>query len=270
MRYKLLVLDIDGTIVGKNRIVSPEDKLALAQAKMAGVSVSLCTGRAPQGCRNLLSELSLDSYHTFHDGAMVVNPETKHEIYTGTISPITVKQAVEWAHLYDMEIELYSTTQFFAERENWSTRVHLDYFDIPTLFIDYSDILEREKIIKMQTVRTNEVEGEKISRFSQEFADSLHLSWVRSPSLPGKDFINILAPEVSKGKAVTELAAYLGIKKEEIIAIGDDRNDIPLLSAAGLAIAMEDAPPEVKQIARHITASVEQSGVAQAVKKFLL
>jgi Cof subfamily protein (haloacid dehalogenase superfamily) len=169
-----------------------------------------------------------------------------------------------------MEIELYSTTQFFAERENWSTQVHLDYFDISTLFVDYSDIMARETIVKMQTVITNPEEADKVNRFCKEFADRFHFSWVKSPALPGKDFINILSPEVSKGRALNELAAHLGISKEEIMAIGDGRNDVALLSAAGLAIAMQDAPAELKNIAHHVTLSVEESGVAAAVKKFLL
>ena len=270
MKYKLLVSDIDGTLIGKNRTISPEDKKALAQVMAAGVTVSLCTGRAPEGCTPILDELSLDGYHTFHDGALVINWETGHEIYAQAVKPATIKQAIDWSHAHDMEIELYSATQFFAERENWSTQIHIDYFNMPPVITDYLNVLKHETIVKMQTVITNPEEAEKVNRFCREFADLFHFSWVQSPSFPDKDFINILDPQVSKGNALTELAAYLGIRKEEIVAIGDGRNDVALLSAAGLAIAMQDAPAELKNIAHHVTLSVEESGVAAAIKKFLL
>jgi len=269
MKYKLLVSDVDGTLINKHGTVSEADKDALARARASGIIVSLCTGRAPQGCAGLLRQLALDGYHTFHDGAQVINPDTEHQIYIQPFNYSTIRQAVEWAHRYDMEIELYSTTQFFAEKENWSTRVHRDFFNIPPVMTDYDALRQNETIIKMQTVRTNPEEAEKINAFCREFADRCHFSWVKSPAFPDADFINILSPQVSKGKAITELAAYLSIRKEEIIAIGDGKNDVSLLSAAGLAIAMESAPDVLKNIAHYITAGVDESGVAKALNKFL-
>jgi hypothetical protein len=75
---------------------------------------------------------------------------------------------------------------------------------------------------------------------------------------------------VSKGRALEALASYLGISLAEVMAIGDGINDIPLLSVAGLAIAMGNAPDEVKAVADYITLDVDHSGVAAAIEKFLL
>ena len=80
----------------------------------------------------------------------------------------------------------------------------------------------------------------------------------------------MLAPGVSKGRALEALASYLGISLAEVMAIGDGINDIPLLSVAGLAIAMGNAPDEVKAVADYITLDVDHSGVAAAIEKFLL
>ncbi len=270
MNYKLLVLDIDGTLVGKNGTVSPEDKQALARAIGAGVTVSLCTGRAPQGCRKLLRELSLDGYHTFHDGAQTFNPETGRLLFSQPLKSEIIEQVIDWAHLRKMDIELYSATTYFGERETWTTRVHRDFFDIPVVITEFAGILQKETIIKMQTVVTNREEAEKVAEFTREFNGRCHFSPVKSPAFPEVDFINILSPEVSKGKAVKALAKHLSIRKEEIIAIGDGFNDIPLLSAAGLGIAMGDAPDELKKTAQYVTLNVEQSGVAKAVKKFMV
>ena len=257
-------------LVSKNGTVSGEDKQALKQATETGVTVSLCTGRAPQGCRHLLKELSLDGYHTFHDGAQVFNPETGHSLFNQPLKPEVIRQIIDWAHLQEMDIEIYSDTTFYGERENWTTQVHRDYFDIIPVITKYAGLIQKETIIKMQTVITNHDEAKKVAAFRKEFSDRCHFSPVTSPSFPGVDFINVLSPDVSKGKALGKLAAYLGIKKEEIIAIGDGLNDIPLVSAAGLGIAMGTAPDELKKTAKFVTASVEDNGVAKAVAKFLL
>ena len=93
---------------------------------------------------------------------------------------------------------------------------------------------------------------------------------MKSPSFPDVEFINILAPEVSKGRALEALASHLGVSLSEVAAIGDGTNDIPLFSLAGLAVAMDNAPDEVKAVAHYTTLDVDRSGLAAAVKKFLL
>ncbi|MBN1366570.1 MAG: HAD family phosphatase [Dehalococcoidales bacterium] len=270
MGYKLLILDIDGTLVGKDGTVSPEDKQALKQAIEAGVIVSLCTGRAFQGSLRVLKELSLDGYHTFHDGAQVFNPDTGHSLFSQPLKPEVIGQLIDWAHLREMDIELYSLSAYYSERENWTTQVHRSYFDIPVVITDYDTIIGKENIIKMQTVVTNREQTEKAIALKKEFNDRCHFSPVKSPAFPDVDFINIISPEVSKGKAIGRLATHLNIKKEEIMAMGDGINDIPLVTAAGLGIAMGDAPEELKKAAKYTTASVEESGIAKALKKFLL
>jgi hydroxymethylpyrimidine pyrophosphatase-like HAD family hydrolase len=98
----------------------------------------------------------------------------------------------------------------------------------------------------------------------------LSFSVTKTPAYPEVDFINIVARGVSKKKALEALARYLGIAVDEVAAIGDGPNDIPLLSSVGLAVAMGNAPEEVKAAAQHITLDVDHNGVAAAIEKFLL
>ena len=98
----------------------------------------------------------------------------------------------------------------------------------------------------------------------------LDFSHATTPAFPGVDFLNILAKGVSKGKALHALTKHLGITPAEVIAIGDGANDIPLLSAVGLAVAMGNASEAVKAVADHITLDVEHGGLAKAIEKFLL
>jgi len=264
------VVDIDGTLVGGDRSISAEDREALAKARDSGIRVSLSTGRATQACLGIIDRLSLDGYHIFFDGASVSNPSRGEEVYVKPISRETVKQMVEFAHRHEIDLELYSATHYFAERETWSTQAHRDFFDIEPTIADFTGLWERERIIKGGLVTTTPEEAAKAESFCRQFDDRLHFSRARTPAYPGVDFFNILAPEVSKGKALEALASHLGISISAVMAIGDGTNDISLLASAGLAVAMGNAPDEVKAVADYVTLDIDHSGVAAAINKFLL
>ncbi len=270
MKYKLLVVDIDGTLLDRKGNISGEDRDALAKACHSGVQVSLSTGRVSQACLGIIDRLSLDGYHIFFDGALVSNPEQGREVYVQPLGKEAVRRAVEFTHRHNLDLELYSATHYFAERETWSTDAHREFFGIQPTIVDFTKLWEWERIIKGLLVATTPEEADRARNFCLEFEGSLHFSWARTPAYPGVDFINILAPEVSKGKALEALALHLGVSMSEVMAIGDGTNDISILSTAGLAVAMDNAPDEVKAVADHITLDVDHNGVAAAITRFLL
>jgi len=268
--YKLLVLDIDGTLQDKDGNILPEDRQALTRACSLGIKISLSTGRATQACLSIINQLALDNYHIFCDGALVSNPTRNQEIYVQPISKAVVRQTIEFAHLNDISIEFYSTTHYFVERETWSATIHRNFFGTQPTLVDFTNLWERERIIKGGLVATSPQEAAKARNFHLKFNASLHFSWVRIPTYPEVDFINVVALGVSKGKALEALVPHLGIPLTEVIAIGDGTNDISLLSLAGLGIAMGNAPAEVKAAADYITLDVDHGGIAAAIDKFLL
>ncbi|MCL0053220.1 Cof-type HAD-IIB family hydrolase [Dehalococcoidales bacterium] len=268
--YKLLIVDIDGTLIGKDGTISAEDSEALAKVCDSGIKVSLSTGRVPQACLRFINQLSLDSYHIFFDGALVSNPNQGKEVYVQPLNKMVVRQVVEFAHSNDIYLELYSATHYFVEQETWATNIHRQFFDLQPTVVDFTKLWNEERIIKGELVTSSPQEVAKANSFYLQFNAHLHFSRVRTPAYPGIDFINLVDPGVSKGKALEALASHLGISMTEVIAIGDGTNDIPLLSRAGLAIAMENAPDEVKAVADYITLDVDHSGLAVAIKRFLL
>ncbi|MBI2288014.1 MAG: HAD family phosphatase, partial [Chloroflexi bacterium] len=107
--YKLLVADIDGTLLGKQGTISTEDKNALARASNAGIKITLSTGRVPQATLKIIEQLSLDGLHIFSDGALVANTENGEEAYIKPISAGTIRQIVEFVHRQEINLDLFST-----------------------------------------------------------------------------------------------------------------------------------------------------------------
>ena len=271
--YKLLVLDIDGTLLNREGKISDEDREALAQASVLGIKVSLSTGRTLQSGLKIINQLPLDGYHIFFDGALVANPIQNSEIFVLPIRKEIVREAVAFAHQHDIRLELYSANEYFVERETWATNVRRQYFGIQPTFVDFDGIWERERIIKGTVAVFTPEERVKADMLCQRFKNelgSLHFSWTATPAYPNVDFVNIVAPGVSKGKALEVLASHLSIPLDEVIAVGDERNDVSLFKLVGFSIAMGNAPDEVKAAADYVTLDVDQSGVAAAIKKFLL
>lgn len=269
-RYKLLVVDIDGTLVNRSGNVSTEDREALTKARDLGIQVSLSTGRGLQASLSIINQLSLDSYHISFDGALVSSPSWGEEVYAQPVSQAMVRQMIKVARQDNLDLELFTVTHYFAERETWSTEAHRQFFGVHPTIVDFTKVWERERIIKGALVPTTPQEAAQARDFCRQFGDSLHFSWVKTPAFPDVDFINILAPGVSKGKALAVLASHLGVSLTEIIAVGDGTNDISLFTTAGLAIAMGNAPDEVKAIANYVTLDVDHSGLAAAISQFLL
>jgi Cof subfamily protein (haloacid dehalogenase superfamily) len=263
-----LIVDIDGTLVNRYGTISDADKEALSRAREAGLQVVLSTGRGLQATIGIIDELSLDSYHISFDGALISHPTTSEEIYVNPIGEELVKRVIDIAHRCRVDLELFTVTHYFAERETWSTSAHRDFFGVNPTIVDFSQVL-RERVLKAGVVPTNPEEMARALDFCGQLDRRLHLARARTPVYPDIEFINILAPGVSKGNALEKLAARLDVPLNEIIAFGDGTNDVTLLTTAGLGIAMGNAVDEAKAVADYVTLDVDHSGMAVALEKFL-
>jgi Cof subfamily protein (haloacid dehalogenase superfamily) len=269
-QYKLLVIDIDGTLINKEGAVSDKDIQALKRVTGAGIIVAISTGRVVQASKPILDKLPLNGYHIFSDGALVLNPQTGDELYVDPVKKEMVERLVHYAHNSHLHFDFYSSRQYFIEEDDWTTDIRRRFFLLEPTYVDFNSIWQTERIIKGTLIVRTE-EGRATARELQaQFDGGLAFSWTKTPRYPDIDFINILSSTVSKGKALGKLCAFLGIPLNQVMAIGDGSNDISLLSGAGLAVAMGNGTPALKKVAHHVTLDVEQSGVAAAIDRFLL
>ena len=140
--YKLLVVDIDGTLVNRHGNISAMDRKALAKARDLGTLVSLSTGRGLRASLSIINQLSPDGYHISFDGALVSRPRRGEEVYVQPISPAMVQQMVAVAHEHNLDLELFTVSHYFVERETWSTAAHRRFFGIQPTIVDFTRLWE--------------------------------------------------------------------------------------------------------------------------------
>ena len=270
-RYKLLVSDIDGTLADGNGVISAADLKTLQDIHQAGIMLSMCTGRAAKGCLKVLEKLPSEGFHIFFDGALVCNSDQTEVIYTQPIEKDLLVEICNLTRLRGLTLELFSKTHFFVECESPLAKVHSDLMNFEYNLADFHTLCAQETII-MGCLVIPTAEEKKLKSLLSEFGNNykLKFSWTINPARPEIRLVNIIKDDVSKGKALMALASYLRLNLEEVVAIGDGANDISLLSTAGLAIAMKNAPPELKVVADYVTGDIEHNGFAQAVRKYLL
>ena len=267
--YKAIVIDIDGTLVSNDGTISPDNSRALSRANELGLKICLSTGRAIQACRRIITELGLDGYHIFFDGALVSSSTSERVVYSRPINRETLRHVIAFSRQNDISIDLYSASRYYVERESWSSNLHRDFFGVEPTITEFANLWKQDTIIKAGMVTTSEEEFVKTEAIRKQFIDRLRFSRVKTPSYPDTEFLNIVSPGVSKGSAMEALSEHMGIEPDEIVAIGDGMNDIELLASAGLGIAMGNAPDEVKAIADEVTLDVNNSGMAKAIEKLL-
>jgi Cof subfamily protein (haloacid dehalogenase superfamily) len=216
----------------------------------------------------VLEELSLDGLHIFFDGALVCNSDRTEEIYSRPLQADLIGQVCEFAQINDLALEIFTPTQFYIGHESGPAAVHSALMHYKPTITDLGRVCARENIIMGCIVTNSREEEEKIKAFCSGFADTLRFSWTKHPAYPDYLFINVMVAGISKGRSLSALMAHLGLTKNQVIAIGDGSNDVSLLSAAGLAIAMQNSPADLLAVADYVAPDIAQHGVAQVIRKF--
>jgi Cof subfamily protein (haloacid dehalogenase superfamily) len=268
--FRLLVVDIDGTLLNRQGVVSDIDRRALQRAAAAGIVVSLSTGRVINACRDILGELDLpDGYHASFDGALVSDPASGDEVYAEAIPPEIIHEMTDAIDGQETWLELNSSTRFFAPRESWAVEMRRKFFGLTPTLGNLDGLWQTERILKATAIVRTAEERAGFDLLQRRFGDRLSYSWTKNDIAPDTDFINIIASGVSKGRALRELAAFLGVPVGQVAAIGDGGNDRSMIQAAGLGIAMGSASDELKAVAGLVVSDAEGNGVAQAVERLL-
>ena len=286
MTISLLALDLDGTLLDSRGHISERNRLAIDNAREQGVRVALVTGRRFRDSRPVALELGLDIPLISHNGAL-----TKHAATLQTVSVLHLplaaarealrvgRKAEADALLSDDHAGLGVLVYDHIRGENsaahkyisWARRIHgdeeganavqqvaslEDYLDHDPIHLSFSGACE--EMDQLEESLKSEL-GSTVKLLSTKYLE--------------QDFtlLDIVNPAASKGAGVAAAAAELGTTREEIMAIGDNYNDLEMLLFAGVGVVMANAPLTLREIAGlHPTASNREDGVALAVEQFIL
>lgn len=266
--YKLIALDMDGTLLTTDKKVSERTEAAIKAAEAKGVKIVLASGRPLIGINRYLEELELfkgEDYVLSFNGGLVQNTKTEEIVSKVSLKGSDLKYIYEISRKLNINIHAFSAKDGLITPKNSKyTEYEAEINGIDINIKDFNKIEDEEDIIKVMMIDPQEILDPAIEKLPSEIYEKYSVF----KSAPF--FLEFTHKEVDKGLGLKKLGEYLGIKQEEIIACGDAGNDLSMIKYAGLGVAMDNAVSEVKEAADFITASNDEDGIAKVIEKFIL
>lgn len=265
--YRMLVLDLDGTLVNKEGIISEPNRTAVRAAEDAGVKVVIASARPYPAVSGVLDQLKLkDPYVIAGSGASVWRAADGSKFFGYLMTPDQVRECAAFAKHYGYEyLAIKDDGNYYTPSFNESASFYGDVFQMKGYLTDF-DATDCPDCCKVMIF--TEPVPEKVMECMDRMKRELPECGV------SKTWVNILefypSLEVRKENAMTHLAGLLDIPMKDTLAVGDDIVDIGMIKAAGLGVAMGNASDTVKAEADYVTASNAEDGVAKVIREQIL
>lgn len=264
--YKLIALDMDGTLLNEEKKISKANYEAIKLARKKGIKVVLATGRPTKGIEKYLKELDLtheNEYAVSFNGAVVQEVKTGKIIAKNTMTIDDLKYLYQLSKMFNVNIHALTPDSCITPKINQYSELEATMNNIPLEIVDFDSIDNTTTIVKIMFVDPEEKLTDVINNLPSDLYEKYTI--VRSAPF----FLEFLNKKVNKGYGVELLAKKLDIKPDEVICIGDAENDVHMIKFAGLGVAMGNAFPEVKKIADYVTKTNQDDGVAHVINKFV-
>ncbi len=271
MRYRMIALDMDDTLLGSDLKISPDTVDRIRQAKEKGVQIVIATGRMFRAIIPYLQELNLEVDPVIvYNGAMVKRlSDSKPMVH----HPIPVDLAREVANCIERagsQVNVYLDDQLFVRAKTpevlrYMKKTRVDSTEVGPIGEFFNEGFAGQGPTKMLVIHYDLTEIDQLRKDIQDkFGDILTITGSKPY------FIEITKRGISKGYALAELAKISGYTAEQVIAIGDGLNDLSMVKWAGLGVAVANAHPDLQKAANYVTSSCDEEGVTQVIDKFIL
>lgn len=279
-RYRMLAVDVDGTLVGADHRVSPAHAEAMRAAKGAGLTVCLCTGRSVGETQPVWQECNLPAPADpliCIGGAIICESDTRRTLH---INPLDRANALAAA---DLLASLGYCVVALVDRWRWG----FDYYlteggDSQGIWRDWfgkheckvrpvgrlSDAPDPAELLRLTVLAQPEQAPDVESAVREKFHGKLEIVRIFAPNY-GIQVIECFGANVTKWSGVTYVSQGLRIAPRDVVTVGDDVNDLPMLQKAGLGVAMGNAPEQVKSVARHAIGRHDEDGLAKFIEELL-
>lgn len=266
--YKMLVMDMDDTLLNNENQISEKNRQAIRTAKKKGIATVLCSGRPKSAMIKHIHDLGITDegdYYISYNGAVITNVLTDEDIEHISLNPEIVEMLIHLGRKHGVDIQLYGEDVLYIEQYTQrsdqyikSTKVEYKLVDdllkyleckTPKVLFNY----EHKKLLEIQ----ESLKVQSKNRFNMFFSKL--------------NYLEFLDPRANKGTAMVKLAKKIGIRPETIIAVGDSYNDLNMIEEAGMGIAVANARDEVKKQADYIASrNNNQHVIEEVVEKYIL
>ncbi len=289
--YKLIAIDLDGTLLDTYGQVSEENKQAVNKAMQKGVQVVLTSGRGPASVRNLALDIGADKYVICGNGAIVYDLQNKKTLYQNYLDKNKVLQLIKICEENSIYYCVYTENSIVTKSLNYNTlfyhhensrkpddkktninivqdiyeyilnRQEEDYGKIMVCddnTIIFNSIMKKFKMVKnIDVLEVGHMSRKIIKDGTKEYPLEYY-------------YTEISSQNVDKWSAISYLINHLGIMPEEVMAIGDNINDQTMLENAGLGVAMANSAPYIQEMADEVTLSNDENGVSKVLEKYVI
>lgn len=264
MAIRLLAVDLDDTLLNEKSEVSAANKEAIQEAVRRGVIVTIATGRMFESAQKIAKEIGIDAALIAYNGALVQTAVSEEVLMKQCLDEDAAQAVLDLFREKGWYIQLYRGDKLYVDTVTDDTRDYEDRVKTKAVAIGDALYADPKNILKMLAIN----DAEKLD-FVEQTVQSAFRGKVFAPRSRPR-LLEIVNAKVNKGEALRFVAERFGVKREEVMAIGDSNNDIAMLEYAGVGVAMENASERVKEVADVMTKSNKEDGVAAAIKEYIL
>ena len=286
--YKLIAIDLDGTMLNSYGVVTENTKNAIKRTIQKGIDVIIASGRPIDSIKTIANEIGSKNYFIAGNGALIYDIQKDENLYENYLNKEKVLEIIKMCEENSISYNVYTDKTILAKALKYNVLYYYKenlkkpedkqtHINIVENMYDYISKINEEKFLKITICDENKSVFQSIIRKLNEIdnievLDVSHMS--RKVIQQGTEeipieyyYTEISSKNVDKWYAIEYLISKLNIKKEEVVAIGDNINDKKMIEEAGLGIAMGQSSPLIKEVADDITSSNEEDGVATALDK---
>ncbi|SHN10778.1 Cof-type HAD-IIB family hydrolase [Flavobacterium xinjiangense] len=264
MKYKMLVLDMDDTLLNDDHIISNENKVMLSKARELGVHIVLASGRPTPAMTAYAKELQLDnSYMISYNGAVITDLKEDQVIFEQTLTQKQIHELYDYSLKSKTHIITYVNGKIVSETDS-------EYIEIEK---NITGLVHNKVVSFKDEVQSSAVKCILLEEpsYLKEVEKDLKAAMPHlSVSMSKPFFLEVAQNGIDKGASIKFLAEKLDILQSEIIAVGNAGNDLTMIEYAGLGVWVDNVDPELRDKGDFIVASNNDHGVAEVVRRFIL
>lgn len=268
MKYKWIVMDMDGTLTNHEKKITPRTKEVLIKAQKQGATLILASGRPTHGLYKEAKELMMDTYGGIlmsFNGARVIEYPSEKLLYNHVVLPKCKRPIINNARALNLSVMIHDGAYVITDVENCykaDYEASICHMEIKVVE-DLNEYVETFDPNKFLISAPADYLKTQLEDFRLPFGDMLTIC----TSAPF--YIEVVDNGIDKGSALAKLCEQMHVSKDEVIAFGDEMNDLTMLQYAGCGVAMGNAVKPIRLIADEITASNDEDGIAQTLEKYL-